>query len=265
MIGTGKIASAIVRGLVTAPAFGGSVTVSPQNRGIVAQLRAEFPTLSVGESNQDVLDRSDLVLLTVRPQTAAEVISQLRFRPNHRVVSAVAAFSFERLSELVAPARTVVRSIPLPTVAQRRGVTVLYPSDPEVNHLFDSLGSALPVADESEFNAMSSATAVVASYAALAQTTASWLCAHGLEKSQARNYVKALLAGIVDAADHSSESFAEIAESHATRGGLNEQLRVFLEEKGLFASLADGLDRVMARVTGNARATQEPEEAAARQ
>jgi pyrroline-5-carboxylate reductase len=250
---------------MTAPDFDGSITVSPKNAAIVAQLRAEFPALSVGESNQDVLDRSDLLLLTVRPQTSAEIISQLRFRPGHRVVSAIAAFSLQQLSELVAPAHTVIRSIPLPTVAQRRGVTVLFPSDPEVNQLFESLGSALPVADEFEFSAMSAATAVVASYAALAQTTASWLCAHGLERLEARSYVSALLAGIVDAAEHSNESFADIAESHATKGGLNEQLRLFLEEKGLFASLADGLDLVMARVTGNVRAAQDFEQAAAGQ
>lgn len=248
---------------MTAPAFDGPITLSPKNAAIAAQLRAEFPALGLGKSNQDVLDQCDLVFLTVRPQAAAEIISQLRFRSDHRIVSAIAALSRERLLELVAPARTVVKSIPLPTVAQRRGVTALYPSDPEVNELFDTLGSALPVSDESQFSAMSTATAVVASYAALAQTTASWLSARGLGRLEARNYVKALLAGIVDAADHSTESFAEIAESHATKGGLNEQLRVFLEEKGLFASLSDGLDRVLERVSGNARYTREAEEAAA--
>jgi pyrroline-5-carboxylate reductase len=249
---------------MAAPAFKGAITLSPKNAAVAAQLRGEFPAIRVGASNQDVLDRSDLILLTLRPQTAAEIISELSFRADHRIVSAIAALSRQRLLELVAPARTVVKSIPLPTVAQRRGVTALYPSDPEVNQLFDSLGSALPVSDESQFSAMSTATAVVASYAALAQTTTTWLSAHGLERLEARNYVNALLAGIVDAADHSTESFAEIAESHATKGGLNEQLRVFLEEKGLFSSLSDGLDRVMDRVTGRARYTHVPEKAAAR-
>lgn len=217
---------------------------------MAARLKTEFPAIVVGASNQDVLDRSDLVLLTIRPQNAAEIISPLSFRADHRVVSAIAALSRKRLLELVSPARTVTKSIPLPTVAQGRGVTVLYPSDDEVNRLFDSLGSALPVSNESQFRAMSTATSVVASYAALAQTTTSWLHAHGLDTSAARNYVNALLAGIVDAAEHSSESFEEIAESHATKGGLNEQLRLFLEEKGLFGSLSEGLDRVMARVSG---------------
>lgn len=249
---------------MTAPAFDGFITLSPRNATVAAQLRGEFRAVRVGGSNQDVLDGSDLILLTLRPQTATQIISELSFRADHRIVSAIAALTRQRLLELVAPARTVVKSIPLPTVAQRRGITALYPSDPEVNGLFDSLGSALPVNEESQFSAMSTATAVVASYAALADITTSWLSAHGLEGLEARNYVNALLAGIVDAADHSTESFAQIAESHATKGGLNEQLRVFLEEKGLFASLSDGLDRVMDRVTGRGGYTHEPEKAAAR-
>src|SRR5438270_8654534 len=96
-----------------APSFDGSIALSPRNAATASQLQAEFPTLTVGASNQDVLDRSDLVVLTLRPQSAAEIISQLSFRPDHRVISVVAALSRERLLELVAPARTVVKAIPL--------------------------------------------------------------------------------------------------------------------------------------------------------
>lgn len=265
MVGTGKIASAMVRGLMTAPSFDGSIALSPRNSDIAAQLKAEFPVLTVGASNQEVLDRSDLVLLTLRPQMATEVISELSFRPDHRIVSVVAALSRERLLELVAPACTVVKAIPLPMVAERRGVTALYPSEPEANKLFDVLGSALPVATESQFSAMSTATSVVASLAAFAQTTASWLCAHGLGNSEARSYVTALLAEMVDAAEHSSQSFAEIAESHATKGGLNEQLRLYLEERNVFGAVSAGLDRVMARVTGKDERTPEPATLSAQQ
>lgn len=263
MVGTGKIASAMVRGLMTAPSFDGSITLSPRNFDTASQLKAEFPAVTIGASNQDVLDRSDLVLLTLRPQMATGVISELAFRPDHRIVSIVAALSQERLLELVAPARTVIKAIPLPMVAERRGVTALYPSEPEANKLFNSLGSALPVRSESEFSAMSAATSVAASFAALAQTTASWLSAHGLESSEARSYVTALLAELVDGAEHSGQSFAEIAESHATKGGLNEQLRLYLNERNLFDALSAGLDSVMARVTGNGQRTPNPPATAA--
>jgi hypothetical protein len=40
-----------------------------------------------------------------------------------------------------------------------------------------------------------------------------------------------------------------MATSHATVGGLNEQLLRHLEERNIFAALTDGLDQVMLRVT----------------
>ncbi|MFL6451945.1 MAG: pyrroline-5-carboxylate reductase dimerization domain-containing protein [Bryobacteraceae bacterium] len=238
---------------MAAPPFAESVTLSPRNAEIAAQLKREFPAIIVAGSSQEVLDRSDIVLITVRPQGGEEIISGMSFRPDHTIVSAVAALSRKRLLELVAPARTVVKAVPLPAVAQRRGVTAVYPSVAAVTELFDRLGSALPVADEAQFSAMSTASSAVATYAMLAQTTTSWLSAHGLHSLAARDYVNALLAGIVDAAGHSTESFAEIADHHATRGGLNEQLRLFLERKGLFTSVSDGLDRVMERVAGESQ------------
>lgn len=130
------------------PSFDRPITVSPRNAEIAAHLRAEYPAVTVAASNQHVLDRSDLVLITLRPLNAEEIISALSFRSDHAIVSAVAALSRKRLLEVVAPARMVVKAIPLPRVEQRRGVTVVYPSEPSVNELFDLLGSALPVEDE---------------------------------------------------------------------------------------------------------------------
>ena len=68
---------------------------------------------------------------------------------------------------------------------------------------------------------------------------------------------------MVDAVEHSDQSFAEVAERHATRGGLNEQLRLYLDERNVFDVLSAGLDRVMARVTGNGQRTLDPSAAAA--
>ncbi|HZS55234.1 MAG TPA: pyrroline-5-carboxylate reductase [Bryobacteraceae bacterium] len=250
VIGTGTIASAIVRGLNSGTSFAGQIGVSPRNREIAAQLATEFTNVTVGRSNQVILDQSDVILLALRPQVAVDVVSALHFRADHRVISVVATLSYERLSELVAPATAVTKAIPLPAVAQRRGTTAIYPADTVVVELFDQLGTALPVDDESQYNALSASTAVVASCAVFAQAITSWLSMHGIKGLAARNYVTGLLASIVDAAGSSSESFEKIAESHTTKGGLNEQLRLFLEHKGLFKAVVDGLDGVLTRVNG---------------
>lgn len=248
IIGTGTIASAIVRGLNREFPFDGEIRLSPRNAAIGAQLQTDFGKVVIGRSNQDVLDQSEVILLCLRPQEAVSIVSELHFRADHRIISVIATLSCERLAELVAPATAISKAIPLPAVAQKRGTTVIYPRDPVAIELFGQLGSALPIDCESEYDAFSASTAIVASSAAFADAVASWLSVHGVEKFAARNYVTELLAGIVDAARSSPESFKEIAESHTTRGGLNEQLRLFLEEKRVFYFLAEGLDGVLARV-----------------
>src|SRR5262249_61737884 len=101
-----------------------------RNADIAAGLAGKFPNVTIAASNQMVLDGSDVVMLAVRPQVAAEVLSELRFRPDHHVVSLMAIITLDKVAEMVAPAGNATRAIPLPIVAERCGPTVIYPGDP---------------------------------------------------------------------------------------------------------------------------------------
>lgn len=70
--------------------------------------------------NQQVVDDSDVVVVCLLPNHAAEVLAGLQFRANHAVVSAIAGFPVARLAGLVAPATDIARSIP--AAAARRYV-----------------------------------------------------------------------------------------------------------------------------------------------
>ena len=86
-------------------------------------LAEEFPDIiSVAESNQTLLDRSNWVFLGLLPQFAKEVLEPLNFTDHHMVVSMIAIVSTETLSGLVAPA-TLTRCVPLPPVARHAGTT----------------------------------------------------------------------------------------------------------------------------------------------
>jgi hypothetical protein len=97
---------------------------------VAAALAAKFPNVAVAESNQAVLDGSDVAMLAIRPQVTVEVLSDLKFRPDHQVISLMAITPLEKVSTLVAPASKVVRAIPMPMVAHLCGPTAIYPPDP---------------------------------------------------------------------------------------------------------------------------------------
>ncbi|WP_182084384.1 NAD(P)-binding domain-containing protein [Aureimonas sp. ME7] len=85
-IGTGTIAAAMVDGL-----RGGDILVSPRGTAVPAELSARHEGVRVADGNQSVVDGSDTVVLSVRPQVAEEIVRDLRFRRDQRVVSLIAA------------------------------------------------------------------------------------------------------------------------------------------------------------------------------
>jgi pyrroline-5-carboxylate reductase len=199
-VGTGAITAAIVTGLSSAIAEQQTIRLSPRNANIASDLATRFPRVSVASSNQDVLDCSDIVVLAVRPQVASNVVSELRFRPDHRVISLISTFSLASISVLVTPATKVTRAVPLPSVAARQSPTAIFPPDTIVAELFGRLGTVFEVERANEFDALSTATATVASYFAFAEAIASWLVRHGVPDSKARDYVARIFRGPANAA-----------------------------------------------------------------
>lgn len=248
-VGTGAIASAIVTGLNASGGERDTILVSPRNADTAAALSAKFPSVTVAASNQAVLDGSDIVMLAVRPQVAAEVLSEVRFRPDHHVISLMAIVPLKNVAALVAPAAKVTRAIPLPIVAERRGPTVIYPPDPVAAAIFDRLGTTIEATSLDQFDAFSAATATMAPYFAFAGEIASWLTQRGVPEAGARRYVATVFLGLAHiAADQPEHSFAALAREFATRGGINEQVIGHLKERQALSALSDALDAVLRRM-----------------
>ena len=113
-IGTGSIASAVVEGFCTSgrPC---RIVLSPRNEQKAAALAARFEQVQRAATNQEVLDRSQVVLLALRPGVAAETLGRLRFREDHTVLSFIALQPLQALAMEVRPARRVFKVLPCPT------------------------------------------------------------------------------------------------------------------------------------------------------
>jgi pyrroline-5-carboxylate reductase len=247
-VGCGTITAAIVTGL-NAAGHGEAIVVSPRNAQVAAGLVRCFPNVTAAASNQAVLDACDVAVLAIRPQILSAVLTELRFRPDHQVISLVPATSLDYLRAATAPAAAVTRAVPMPMVARRQGPTAIYPATPFVKKMFDSLGSTIELTEEKRFDAFTAATALMATYFRFADTAAQWMSGQGVAPEQAERYVRQLLWGLAGTAMASpASSLAELVQEHQTRGGLNEQVRAHLDGKGLFSELAHALDAVQARL-----------------
>jgi pyrroline-5-carboxylate reductase len=131
-IGTGEIASSIVTGLSSPGVTAHSIWLSPRNSAIANGLANRFRGISVASCNQEVLDHADTIVIAVRPSAARDVLAELRFRPDHRVISLVSALSLRSLSELVVPAVRIARAVSLPSTARRRSAVEIVAALPTV-------------------------------------------------------------------------------------------------------------------------------------
>ncbi len=190
-------------------------------------------------------------MLAVRPQVARDVLSELRFRADHEIVSLIATVSAGEIAALVAPATRVTKALPMPMIALRQGATILYPPHPGLAAFFGRLGGVIEVDDVAEFDALSVVTATFATYFRHLETIHRWLTGQGVEGAKARDYVVSIYKALANAPDTMPQAdFGELSADYATRGGVNEQVVRDLEARGVFDAFALSLDAVHRRIVG---------------
>ncbi|GAA1761152.1 NAD(P)-binding domain-containing protein [Nonomuraea bangladeshensis] len=246
IIGVGEIARAVVDGLSDGVENPPRVHLSPRGARAAAELAGRYANVGVCASNQEVADRSDLVLVAVRRPDAHDALAGLRVDERTVVVSVVAGLSLADLRRAVGPGAPLVRAIPLPSVRERRCVTVTYPSHPAVDAFFGRLGEALPVADEAAFNVMSALTGTLTTHYAFLATLATWAAGHGLAPEEAERYVRGLFGAAGRSLADESRSLHRLAADHETPNGLNERVRTTWFDPANAETLAKVLDAVLA-------------------
>lgn len=252
-IGTGAITEAVVTGLCEAGAPGLSVLLSPRSVERSRRLSERHAAVEVAEDNQQVVDQSNLVFLAVRPQDAGAILDALHFRPEQPAASFIATVDSAEIQRRIRPAQLIGRIAPVPPIARRRGPVAMCPTNRSLAELFEPIATVIQVNEESQLDAFFSASALMAPYFELLETVSAWLRAQGVDAEQADRYTGSLFRGIARKSTRpAGEGFAELAAEHATRAGINEQLRRELLATGFYERVRAGLDLIQARMQGRA-------------
>jgi pyrroline-5-carboxylate reductase len=80
ILGVGELGAAIVTGLCQDAVAAPGILLSPRSAARAADLGARYPSVVVAPDNQALADRCAVVVLSVRPADAAEVLGKLTFR-----------------------------------------------------------------------------------------------------------------------------------------------------------------------------------------
>jgi pyrroline-5-carboxylate reductase len=244
-IGVGTISEAMVRAMCTRPDPGPDIVLSPRSADRSVRLAEEFAQCRRLESNQAVIDASDIVVLAMRPQQLGEAVAPLGFRDDQIIASLIAGTPPTGIVPLVSPADRVCQLIPLPAIALHRGPLVISPAIPEVMEACAGLGEIVTLDDESRIRTLSCASAFMATYYEMQNALIAWIAAQGIDEATASRYVRAELDGLAAVGMATPDSQrADLPAEHQTKGGLNERVRAGLLDLGWFDTLVDTIDGV---------------------
>ncbi|WP_331376302.1 pyrroline-5-carboxylate reductase [Sinorhizobium chiapasense] len=250
-VGTGAITEAMVTGIVGAGLGVTEIHVSPRNREIAARLASRFPSVRIAKDNQKVVDAADILFLAIRPQIAEEVIGGLTFRKDQTVVSVVAATDRSKLLSWIKENVNLTQAIPLPFVAEREGVTAIYPPHAEIAAIFAALGSAVECETKEEYDLLAVASALMGTYFGILDRATSWMAQKGMASEKARAYLAPLFARLAQTAVRTGQTPLDILRREfSTPGGLNEQMFEDFHRSGGSQALIGALERVLERVRG---------------
>jgi pyrroline-5-carboxylate reductase len=225
IIGVGEIGKSLVTGLCEGTDQAPEVYLSPRGASTAADLAARYADVQVCADNQEVADRADLVIIAVRGRDRHEALAGLRVSPEKTVVNVMAGVAIDELRRILATDADLVRAIPLPTVRERRSVTVTYPAHPVADALWERLGGALPLADEADFNVFSALTGTLTTHYAYLGALTAWAATQGIDTEAADRYVRGLFQGVGRSLIDETRSLQQLAADHETPGGNNERIR----------------------------------------
>ncbi|MEU1199835.1 NAD(P)-binding domain-containing protein [Streptomyces sp. NPDC005813] len=249
IIGVGEIGGAVVAGLLDGGGDPPEVFLSPRGARTTAELSERYENVHVCTDNQEVVDRSELVIIAVRRGDLHEALAGLRVDGDKVVVNVMAGVGDDDLRRTLATDAPLVRAIPLPAVRERRSVTVTWPSHPAADDLFERLGGALPVADEAAFDVFSALTGTLTTHYWYLATLTSWAVGHGIAADDADAYVRGLFQGVGRALGDGTRSLRQLAADHETPKGSNERVRTTWFDAANSEALGKALDDLLDDLT----------------
>jgi pyrroline-5-carboxylate reductase len=248
-IGTGKITSSIIHGICNSKIIYQKIIISPRNKKIALKLKKKFKKVIISKTNQEIVDKSDWVFLSVTPEVGVKIIKDLKFRSNQKVISFISTITLSQLKKMVKKKIDIVRAIPLPPISLKEGPVPIYPPNKKVRAFFDKLGSTIEIKSEKLSINFWSTSGLMASYYNMLNTISVWLNKRGVKKLDAQKYVTSLfLALSKDAVMNSNKDLKLLINESQTPKGLNEQGLKEMIKKDVYKSVISTLNSIYKRL-----------------
>ena len=147
-VGTGKIASSVISGIAKSNIKYKKIFISSRNKKIALSLRKKFKKIIISKTNQEIIDNSDWIFLSITPTVGEKIIKDLKFRSGQKVISFISTITLSQLKKMIKKKIDIVRAIPLPPISLKEGPIPICPPNKKIKKFFDHLGSTIEIKNE---------------------------------------------------------------------------------------------------------------------
>ena len=248
-IGTGKITSSIILGIFKSKLKVSKIYISSRNRSIAKKLSNKFGRVKILKDNQQIINKSSIIILGITPNVGSKILSKLKFSNNKKIISLISTINLANLKKLTKN-KNVVRATPLPPIEIKKGPIVICPPSKTAKNLFKHLGEVIEIRNEKLSNKFWSTASIMAAYYEILNTSTNWLIRKGINKNLAQNYIAELFLSLSqDAVNKRSQGFKKLVAESQTPKGLNMQVLNELKRGKFFSKFAKALENVNRRVS----------------
>jgi len=96
-IGTGKIASSVITGICSSKISFTKILISSRNKSISKSLEKKFKKVIIAKDNQEIVNNSNWVFLSITPIVGARIIKELKFNSNQTIISFISTVTLAEL------------------------------------------------------------------------------------------------------------------------------------------------------------------------
>lgn len=248
VIGVGVISTAVIKALEAKLGDSAHFFLSPRNAQKVAQLCSDYGNVSVMRSNQAVVDNSDIVVLSVLPDIARDVVSSLKFSRDQHIVRLISEPKVAELAEWIGPCKTLTRVVPLTFIEHRVGPIAIFPRTDLVCDLFEGLGTVVVADNETSFTQLQILTALPGAFFYLMDEVVRWAERYGEPRGVTAPYLFSLFSALADQGSRTAPEKLSELWKEMMPGGLNEDVMKVIQNGDGYSLWLQALDKARQRV-----------------
>jgi len=259
VLGAGNIGRALIGGMIDSNLIAADqVVASRRTKPALDDMAEEFPGLRTTTDNVEAVSDASIVLLTIKPQSLSEVVTEIReeIERDVLVVSVLAGITTERLQLAFGQDQPVVRAMPNTPALVDAGATAItpgtYASDDDVaasRAIFEAVGEVVTV-PENHMDAVTGLSGSGPAYVYMfieALTDAG--VKQGMTRSDAAKLARQTVYGAATLAINTGKHPAILRDEVTTPGGTAIAAVSSLEEHGLRTMLINAVGTATERST----------------